>query len=732
MRKEVSFRSVGKALVVAVAVALLLAIALPLPGLMAAGGGPESGKVVTAAPSEAVPPGAEFVPGEIIVKFKQAASASKTGDLVSQEDSEVLYTNAALGFKRVKIPRGRSVPEMVARFKRNPLVEYAEPNYVCSIQKTVNDPLFRYQWHLQNSVSGSIHVSTAWDLSTGSSSVIVAVVDTGVAYENYGSYQRAPDLAQTVFVSPYDAVDGDGHPNDVDGHGTHVTGTIAQSTNNGIGTAGVAYGCSIMPVRVFGTDGGYTTTVADGFIWAADHGAKVINYSGGSDSASTTLLNACSYARSRGVTICAAAGNTSGATIKYPAAYDQYCIAVGATRYDETLSYYSGYGSSLDVVAPGGDTTVDQNGDGYSDGVLQQTYSIDDDPSSGFAYRTKQGTSMATPHVSGVAALYISRTGISDPAAVQSRLQSTARDLGAAGRDNVYGYGIVDAYAAINVSPHPVPTTTSISPTTMVAGQPAFTVTVNGTNFVPPSVVRWNGSARTTTYVSSTKLTASIPTSDIAAVGTASVTVFNPSPGGGTSNAQTFTISSVPVPTTTSISPVSIVAGQPDFTLTVNGTNFVNGLSVVRWNGSARTTTYVSSTTLTATIDSWEITSGGTASVTVFNPAPGGGTSNAQTFTIRDIKVTSITPSSAYNGFSSTSVLLTLTGDCFETGATVKLKAPWRFTINASKVYVSSPQTLTCRVNLLFAFSGPRDVVVTNPNGRTVTVKNGFTVLSRQ
>ena len=483
----------------------------------------------------------EFVPGEIIVKFKETASASRIKELVLQQKSDVLYTNSSLGFKRVKIPEGRSVSEMVETFQKNPLVEYSEPNYIDQLQATVDDPYFPYQWHLDNPVSGSIHMGQAWDLETGKPDVIVAVVDTGVAYENYGGYTQAPDLAQTKFVFPHDSVDGDGHPNDTNGHGTHVTGTIAQSTNNGIGVAGVAYGCSIMPIRSLGTGGGTHAQFADAFTWAADYGAKVINYSGGGPD-SVTKENACEYAYERGVTICAASGNENGA-VEYPAAYDQYCIAVGATRFDETRSDYSNYGPQLDVVAPGGDANVDQNGDGYPDGVLQQTYTATDNPASGFSYQFWQGTSMATPHVSGVAALYISITGISNPDAVRNQLQTTAHDLGAPGRDNYFGYGLIDAYRVL--PSNPIPTTTTLSPTSKTAGDAAFTLTVNGTNFVNGlSKVRWNGTDRTTTYVSTTQLTAAITTADIAPAGAASVTVFNPAPGGGTSNAQTFTVNS--------------------------------------------------------------------------------------------------------------------------------------------------------------------------------------------
>jgi len=175
-------------------------------------------------------------------------------------------------------------------------------------------------------------------------------------------------------------------------------------------------------------------------------------------------------------------------------------------------------------------------------------------------------------------------------------------------------------------TPNPVPAMTSLSPATATAGGPGFTLTVTGTNFVPSSVVRWNGAARTTTYVSATQLAAAIPAADIATAGPAQVTVVNPAPGGGTSNPQTFTILN-PVPTITSLSLAPAVGG-PGFTLTVNGTNFVRS-SIVRWNGADRATTYVSATQLTAAIPATDIVTAGTARVTVFNPPPGGGTSNS-------------------------------------------------------------------------------------------------------
>jgi Tol biopolymer transport system component len=184
-------------------------------------------------------------------------------------------------------------------------------------------------------------------------------------------------------------------------------------------------------------------------------------------------------------------------------------------------------------------------------------------------------------------------------------------------------------------STNPLPTITSIVPPSANAGGPAFTLTVTGTGYIPTSKVRWKGMNRPTTYVSATQLTAAIPASDIATAGTAMVKVFNPAPGGGISRGKTFMISSAanPLPTITSIDPPSANAGGPAFTLTVTGTGYIPS-SKVRWKGTDRPTTYVSATQLTAAIPASDIATAGTAMVNVYNPAPGGGTSNGKTFTI--------------------------------------------------------------------------------------------------
>lgn len=389
---------------------------------------------------------------EIIVKFNDGMPEKDKYDIIQQYDCTAIKTCESAGLYLLKIPDNRIPQDMVDTICENESVEYAELNYYAAVSFIPNDIYFPFQWHLDDPNHTGINMEAAWDIQTGDPNVIIAVVDTGIAYEDYDIYRLAPDLADTLFVPGYDFVNNDEHPNDDDGHGTHVTGTIAQSTNNGVGVGGIAFGCSVMPVKVISREGtGSHFDIAGGIYFATDNGAKVINMSLGGEGNSNTLRNAVAYAYQNGVTIVCAAGNgfEQGNFPSYPAAYDQYCIAVGATRYDNTKTRYSNTGPHIDIVAPGGDTSVDQNGDGFPDGVLQQTFR--GDPAD-FAYWFFQGTSMAAPHVAGAAALIISN-GLTEPDQVRQALQSTARDSGVPGRDNEYGFGLLDVPAALNYRP---------------------------------------------------------------------------------------------------------------------------------------------------------------------------------------------------------------------------------------------------------------------------------------
>ncbi len=301
-----------------------------------------------------------------------------------------------------------------------------------------NDPFYKHQWHLDQ-----IQMPAAWQRSRGQG-VVVAVIDTGVSYRDLGSrFRTAPDLKQTRFVAGRDFVENDATPDDEHGHGTHVAGTVAQSTNNGVGVAGVAPQAAIMPIRVLDARGaGSWGSVAAGIRWAADHGADVMNLSLGGGTPSQAIATAIIYAHRKGVVVVVAAGNTGRGRVQYPAA-NRFAFAVGAVRYDETLSFYSSYGRHLDIVAPGGDLRVDQNRDGMPDGVLQNTI-LRGNPMR-HDYLGFQGTSMAAPHVAGVAAL-LKASGVRDPTAVERLIQQSAKSKSDRRR---YGAGLVQANNAL-------------------------------------------------------------------------------------------------------------------------------------------------------------------------------------------------------------------------------------------------------------------------------------------
>ena len=309
-----------------------------------------------------------------------------------------------------------------------------------------NDPLFRYQWNLN-----ALQIPAAWGVSRGAGA-IVAVLDTGVAYENRGPYRRAPDLAGTRFVPGWDFVDNDAHPDDVpppDGrrsHGTQIAGLIAQTTGNGIGGAGVAPEATIMPIRVLNSGlTGSARKIARGLRFAADHGADVANLSIAGPAGSRVLKEAVAYAAAKGVTIVAAAGNEGNSRVGYPAAYPQV-IAVGAVRQDHSRASYSNYGSALDLVAPGGAGEDVDTGYGPSDGVVAQTLK---GGLADFCFCFTASTSAAAAQVSGVVALLIGSGRATGRTAIRAALLGNAKDLGAPGHDPLYGTGLAQARDAL-------------------------------------------------------------------------------------------------------------------------------------------------------------------------------------------------------------------------------------------------------------------------------------------
>ncbi|HEX5137070.1 MAG TPA: S8 family serine peptidase, partial [Planctomycetota bacterium] len=419
-----------------------------------------------------------------------------------------------------------------------PGIEYAEPNFVRQPFAEPDDTYYNLQWHYE-----LINLPQAWDITTGDPSVIVAVIDTGS--------RPHPDLsgrevAGYDFVSsPSSAGDGNGpdpdptdtgEPGGSSGfHGTHVAGTIGASTDNGKGVAGVTWAGGIMHLRALGIHGGTDADIANAIRYAAGlangsglvpaQRADVINMSIGGPGVSQTLADAVAAARDAGVVIFAASGNENTTEPSYPAAYDG-AISVGSVGLSATRAPYSNYGTTLDIVAPGGDVSRDDNADGYVDGVLSTW--VDDSifpPVPGYVFY--QGTSMACPHAAGVAALMLAINPDLTPAEVEQILKSTAVDLGAAGVDAEYGYGLIDAYAAVSAAqaagapPPPMPPALSLSTASLVFDRNEVTKQIRisnvggGTlNVDPPAVILPDGES----WLDATLVAGTSPASDASAI----------------------------------------------------------------------------------------------------------------------------------------------------------------------------------------------------------------------
>ena len=353
----------------------------------------------------------------------------------------------------------------VKRLRARADIDHAEPNYVLQPMLAPDDPRYPTQWHYP-----LIGLPQAWELSTGSSSIIVAVIDTGVFLAH--SELQAKLIAGYDFIQdPARALDGDGidpNPDDPgDGfvlelssfHGTHVAGTVGAETNNELGVAGVSWGAQIMPVRVLGQGGGTSFDVLEGVRYAAGlentsgtlppRRADIINLSVGGSPFSQFEQDVYTQVRDAGVIVISAAGNDAVSEPSYPASYDRV-VSVSAVGPDKQRAPYSNFGMFVDVAAPGGNLELDLNGDGLPDGVLSTSVGFDAGERTS-AVRFMEGTSMASPHIAGVAALMKSVYADLTPADLDALLAggSITEDLGEAGRDDVYGYGLIDTVRAL-------------------------------------------------------------------------------------------------------------------------------------------------------------------------------------------------------------------------------------------------------------------------------------------
>lgn len=480
----------------------------------------------------------EFVAGDALVRFEDQAAAAAITDLVGEAggvsamgltcpagasgrerlvrradrmDKQAFFENLGIreALNRSASPgrmdtRTRAKLEtlwMVRALARQSGVQFAEPNYLRQPFATPDDTYYTYQWHYP-----LINLPEAWEITTGSSNVVVAVIDTGVLLNH-------PDLASQL-VDGYDfisdtsiSLDGDGIDDDPDDpgdqddvggssfHGTHVAGTVAAASNNGTGVAGTGWNTRILPLRVLGYGGGTSYDIIQAVRYAAgletdydgvqrDEPVGVINLSLGGSSYSQSEAAVYREAREQGVIVVAAAGNAGNTEKMYPAAYDGV-ISVSAVTIDEDLASYSSYGETIDLAAPGGSST-DSNSDGYVDGVLS-TIGDDSSGSIEMGYAFSIGTSMAAPHVAGVVALMKALYPGLTPDVFDALLQAgtLTRDLGDTGRDDHFGWGLIDAHKAVLIALEGgenggIPAILSVSPNTLnfVGDQSSAQVTV--------------------------------------------------------------------------------------------------------------------------------------------------------------------------------------------------------------------------------------------------------------
>ncbi len=377
----------------------------------------------------------QYRPGELLVKLRPDLQITETASITditsggSGHDLERLlhdigaFQASKLGMAsdtyHIRLHTNHDPLRLAARIARHPAVIFAEPNVTYTALRTPNDPATQQQWALAN-----IQAFDAWDITTGAG-MIIAVLDTGVSTSH-------PDLEGKVMPG-YNAILNNGDTEDDNGHGTAVSGLIAAQTDNGTGIAGMCWGCQILPIKVLSSrGGGDAASVANGVRWAVDNGARIINMSLGGSRDSQTLRDAIAYADSRGTLVISSSGNEQqdGNPVSYPAAYAEV-IAVGATGNTDVITGFSNTGDYVDLAAPGV---------GLWTTVLGGTYG------------PPNGTSFASPYVSGTAGLIWSIRSDLSHYDVACILQASADDKGTPGKDPEYGWGRLNAVRALQLA----------------------------------------------------------------------------------------------------------------------------------------------------------------------------------------------------------------------------------------------------------------------------------------
>jgi len=367
------------------------------------------------------------VADEFLVKFKPEVTEETIDKINKKFGVEIKKKLRIKNLYLLKVPPSKTINEMVEKYREDPNVEYAEPNYIRKAFRTPNDTEMSSQWGIT-----TIQAPQAWDIETGKESIVIAILDTGVDYDH-------EDLVENMWKDEngyygYDYVNDDSDPDDdhSGSHGTHCAGIAAAVTHNNTGIAGVSWKSKIMAVKVLNALGeGDVFDEAEGINYAANNGADIISMSFGTTVyppiPSDLERDAINDAYNKGCLIVAASGNENQSYVAYPAAYDNV-IAVGASNLSDERWGSSNYGSELDVLAPGVDILSTTIGDTY--GYLS-------------------GTSMATPFVSGLAALILSHLGGLAPSDVKLIIERTADDIGNSGWDQQTGWGRINAYNAL-------------------------------------------------------------------------------------------------------------------------------------------------------------------------------------------------------------------------------------------------------------------------------------------
>jgi hypothetical protein len=397
---------------------------------------------------------AETMSDEVVVKYQPNIGFRTKSFVGSSLGLRQLRTVFSSDFAVYGVPAGSTVEATIARLQTSPYVLYAERNPIAYVTAAPSDPIYKNQWSLQPREDGifGISVSDAWSLSVGLG-VTVALLDTGCAYEDYQSYYANPDLDPLRVKAGWDFVNQDFHPNDDSqfGHGSHLASLIGATTNNGFSAAGIAPGCTLMPIKCFDADGLTTADrLASGISYASRFEARVILLGGATAEKSQCLQDLINDAAARGALVVAGAGNDGVNVSAAPGAHAVYSnvMYVGATAKDGSLAPYSNRGSYISVVAPGGASDTE--------GPIASTYSPYDAQAPQFGLRLDgnsvqpmHGTSVAAAHVAGVAALVMGALPGISADVVRTQIQTTAVPLG---DPALYGAGLVDATAAVGAT----------------------------------------------------------------------------------------------------------------------------------------------------------------------------------------------------------------------------------------------------------------------------------------